>query len=122
MVVWPTFLSAAAPPTMYAKPLTPTNPIAMPTGTRSSISTNRITNPRMAMASELIAMISFDRPGHGLPAEQFRMEDQPIGAQRNQEHRRHVADPGQQKERPGRQPKIEREHVIGARGPDLVVK
>ncbi len=57
MVVWPTFLSAAAPPTMKAKPLTPTNPIAMPTGTRSSISTNKEMKPRIATASELIDII-----------------------------------------------------------------
>src|SRR3954468_4564779 len=122
MVVWPTFLRAAGPPTMYAKPLTPTNPIAMPTGTRSSISTNRMTKPRMAMASGLIARISFHRP-RGIPAfDQFGMEDQAIGAQSNEEDGGDVAEPGQQEERPGRQPQIEREHVVGARRPYLVVE
>src|SRR5712691_9390211 len=120
MVVWPTFFSAAAPPTMYAKPLTPTNPMAMPTGTRSSISTNRTTKPRMAMASEL--MISFDRVDLTRLAQQFGMKDQAIGAHRNQDQRRHVAGPGQREERPGRQPQIEGEHVVGARARDLVVE
>jgi hypothetical protein len=50
------------------------------------------------------------------------MKDQAIGAQRDQDHRRYVADPGQREERPGRQSKIEGEHVVGARGPNLVVQ
>jgi len=50
------------------------------------------------------------------------MKDQAIGAQRDQDHRRHVADPGEREERPGRQSKIEGEDVVGARGPNLVVE
>ena len=50
------------------------------------------------------------------------MKDQPVGAQRNQDHRRDVADPGQREEWPSRQPQIESEHVVGARRPDLVVE
>ena len=47
--------SAASPLTRYEKPVTPTRPIAMPTGTRSSISTKRLTKPRIATASVLMA-------------------------------------------------------------------
>src|SRR3954464_9067429 len=94
----------------------------MPTGTRSSISTNRTTKPRTAMASELIARFSFHRP-RGIPAfKQFGMKDQAIGAQRNQDDGGDVAEPGQQEERPSWKPQIEREHVVGARCPYFVVE
>ena len=49
-------LSAASPLTRQAKPLTPTRPIAMPTGTRSSISANSATNPIRATRSLLTAL------------------------------------------------------------------
>src|SRR4030088_2035006 len=120
MVVWPTFFSAGPPPTIQAKPLTPTKPIAMPTGTRSSISTNRTTKPRMAIVSELIALTSFHRLDRVRPGQQLGMKNQTVGAPRKQKDRRHVADPGQQEERPGGKPQIEGEHVIGARALDLV--
>src|SRR5712691_2095874 len=94
----------------------------MPTGTRSSISTNRTTKPRMAMASGLIEAISFHRFDLLRPAQQLRVEDQAIGTRCDQNDRRDVADPRQQKERPGGKPKVEGEHVVGARGPDLVVE
>src|SRR5664279_6076647 len=89
----------------------------MPTGTRSSISTNNARKPMMATASVLIA--SLDRLdfcfGH-----QFRPDNQAVGADSDQQHRRHVAQPGDHEERPGRQAKIEGEHVVGARGHHLV--
>ena len=55
MDVWPTIFNAASPLTRYAKPPTPTNPSAMPTGTRASIKANRMMKPAIATASVLIA-------------------------------------------------------------------
>ena len=48
------------------------------------------------------------------------MEDQPIGAHGNQQHRGHVAEPCHQEKRPGRQPQIEGQHIVGPRADDLV--
>ena len=67
----------------------------MPTGTRSSISANSATKPMMATASVL--MLSFDRLDfvlHGRVHHVVGMEDQPIGANRDQQHGRNVAEPG----------------------------
>ena len=47
-------IAACAAPLSQAKPVTPTRPIAMPTGTRSSISATSVRNPMMATASVLI--------------------------------------------------------------------
>jgi hypothetical protein len=58
----------------------------MPTGTRSSISANSATNPRTA--------------------------DQPVGADRDQEHRGAIAGPGDREKRPGRHVHVEGEHVV----------
>src|SRR6516162_5690253 len=92
----------------------------MPTGTRNSISTNSATNPRTATASLVIA--SLDRLDLILGAEFVRLEDQPVSANGDQQHGRDVAEPGDQEKRPDRQAQIEAEHMIGARGPDLVVE
>src|SRR5688572_9084389 len=118
MVVWPTIFSAGPPPTRYAKPLTPTKPIAMPIGTRSSISTNRTTNPMTATRSGL--MRSLDRPDRRIAAEEFGMEDQPVSAHGDQQHGGDVTDPGEREERPHRQPQVEGEQVRIARGYHLV--
>src|SRR6478672_4621540 len=93
----------------------------MPTGTRSSISTNSATKPRMATAS-VLTRASFDRLDLILAAEQLGMEDEPVGAHGDQQHRGGIADPGHQEERPNRQPQVESQNVIGAGRPDLVVK
>src|SRR6185437_1598901 len=91
-------------------PETPTRPIAMPTGTRSNIIANNATNPMIATASVLIAR-SFDGLGRGV-VDQFEMKDQPIGADRDQQHGRYVTGPGDGKKRPGRQPQVESEDVV----------
>ena len=46
--------------------------------------------------------------------------NQPVGAHRDQEHRRDIAEPGDQEERPYRQAQVEGEHVVGARPRYLV--
>src|SRR3984957_13706598 len=95
----------------------------MPTGTRSSISPNSATKPRIATASVLncasLGYASFDRLYLVLAAKLFGMENQPIGAHRDQEHGRRVADPGDEEKRPHRQPQIVGQHMVGARTYDL---
>src|SRR3954463_6127476 len=91
----------------------------MPTGTRRSISTNRTRKPRTATASVLMPS-SLDRLDLVLPAHQFRLEDQAIGAHGNQQHCGDVAKPGHQKKRPGRQSQVESEHVVSPCGDYLV--
>src|SRR5258708_7438713 len=83
----------------------------MPTGTRSSISTNSTTKPMMATASVLMIRRSFDRLDLVLAAHELGPEDQPVGAHRNQQHGGGVAEPGDREERPGRQPQLERRQV-----------
>ena len=83
----------------------------MPTGTRSSISANSETKPRMATASVLIPLLH----STGLIlvfVHQLRLEDQPVGAHGDQQHGGDVARPGHREERPGRQPQIEGEDVV----------
>src|SRR5581483_12240085 len=58
---------------------------------------------------------SFDRLDLVLAAQKLRAEDQPVGAHGDQQNRGDVAEPGDQKERPGRQPQIERKDVVAAR-------
>src|ERR1700688_971688 len=92
----------------------------MPTGTRSSISTKRAAKPRSATASVPIPGHLFEglerRPwGH-----QLRPEDQAVGAHRDENDGRDVAGPGDGEKGPRRQVEIEGQHVIGARGADLV--
>src|SRR6266853_1733623 len=58
-------LSAGPPPTRYAKPDTPTRPIAMPTGTRSSIRANSTTKPVTATASGLMGFHLAPLAGRG---------------------------------------------------------
>src|SRR5471030_3402595 len=98
----------------------PTSPVAMPTGTRSSISPNSATNPMMATASVLIAAASFDGLLDGGLGDQLGMEDQPVGADRDEQHRRDVAAPGDGEERPVRQMEIIGLDVVGVSRADLV--
>src|ERR1043165_8181153 len=93
----------------------------MPTGTRSSISTNSATKPRMATAS-VLKRASFDRLDLIFAAQQLGIKDEPIGAHGDQPHRGDGADPGDEEERPDRQPQVEGQNVIGAGRPDLVVE
>src|SRR6202043_2807736 len=87
--------------------------MAMPTGTRSSISANSTTKPRIATASVLkCGIASLDRLDLVLAAGPIRMEDRPVGAHADKQHRRHVAEPGHQEKRPHRQPQVEGEYVI----------
>src|SRR3954469_8033138 len=83
----------------------------MPTGTRNSISANSATKPMMATASVLMVRRSFDRLDLVLAAHQLGPEDQPVGANRDQQHGGGVAGPGDQEERPGRQAQLERRQV-----------
>src|ERR1700712_5811279 len=117
MVVWPISFSAGANPVRYPKPVMPTRPIAMPTGTRSSISANRLTKPIRATASLLTRSL------HGLDfgiVHQVRMEDQPIRSYRDQQHGGDVADPRHQEERPHRHLQVHGDDVAGAGVGDLV--
>src|SRR5580704_18036851 len=68
----------------------------MPTGTRSNISANSATKPRIQTASVLkCGIVSLDRLDLVLATEQLRMEDQPVGAHDEQKHRgrEYVDDP-----------------------------
>src|SRR5580692_11729591 len=90
----------------------------MPTGTRNSISANSATKPVMATASVLMP-----RSLRGLEfrvVHVFGMEDQPIGADRNQKHRGDVTDPGHRKERPGRHVQVEGRDVVPVGAAHLV--
>src|SRR5690348_13009263 len=107
-------------PTMYPKPVTPTRPMAMPTGTRSIIRIKSETKPTRATISGVL-MALLDRlqllrvARHGL-----RIEDQPVSADSNQQHCGNVANPSQGKERPGRKAKIESKNVVVVGACDLV--
>src|ERR1700687_357884 len=91
----------------------------MPTGTRSSISTNKTMKPMMATASVL--MTSLDRPDPiGAAVHQFGLEDQSPGTNRDQQHRRHITGPGHREKRPGRQPQVECEDVVVVCASDLI--
>src|SRR5258708_3524695 len=105
---------------MKLNPVTPTSPMAMPTGTRSSMRMNKATKPRTAMTSVLIAACSLDRLLVVGFAHQLGMEDQPVGAHGDQDHRRNVAEPGHGKKRPDRQVEIVGQHVVAGRRRDLV--
>src|SRR3954464_15890595 len=89
----------------------PTRPIAMPTGTRSSISANRLTKPIRATASLLTR--SLRDLDFGI-VHQIRMEDQPVGSDRDQQHGGDVADPRHQEERPYRYLQIHGDDMAGA--------
>src|ERR1700736_2121373 len=82
----------------------------MPTGTRSSISVKRTRKPMTATASVLILLL--DRLDDLLARERTRRKDEPVGADRDQQHRRDIAYPGEGEERPVRQPQIESEDVV----------
>src|SRR5262245_53066739 len=123
MNVWPTILSAGPPPERKAKPPTPTRPVAMPTGTSSSITVNRTPSPMTATTSVLIAFASLDRPCHvGGAGHPLRLKDQPIRAHRDQQHGGDVAEPGDGEKGPGRQVKRERGDVGLARAHHVVEK
>src|SRR5271169_742155 len=98
----------------------------MPTGTRSSISANKATKPMIATASVLKCKCassdyaSFDRFDLVLAAQEVRVENEAIGAHRDQQHRGYVAEPGRQEKRPNREPQIERQHVVGPGAAHLV--
>ncbi len=74
----------------------------------------------MATASVLIGASSLDRLDLVLAAHLLGLEDQAIGAHGDQQHGGDVAEPGHQEERPGRQPQVEGEYIVRARGHDLV--
>jgi hypothetical protein len=80
----------------------------MPTGTRSSINANSETKPRIATALVLGFL------------HQLRLEDQPVGANGDQQHSGNVAGPGNREKRPGRQSQVKREHVVVIGAPHLV--
>src|ERR1700760_1982956 len=120
MQVWPTIFSAGTPPTMYPKPVTPTRPIAMPMGTRSSIRPKSAMNPIMATASVLMAFPLLDRLDLVAAFHLFGLEDQPPCADRDEQHGGNVADPGHGEKRPGRQAQVESEHVVAIGAGDLV--
>src|SRR5580692_11829202 len=90
----------------------------MPTGTRSTISTNSATNPRTATASVLMPR-SLRALELGV-VHVLGMEDQPIGPDRNQKHGRDVANPGDREERPGRQMQVEGRDMVLIGAPHLV--
>ena len=90
----------------------------MPTGTRSSISANRLTKPIRATASLLMPIYSAVLILAIVHL--IRMENQPPGPDRDQQHRRDVADPRHQKERPDRHLQIHGHDVLGARAHHLV--
>ena len=46
--------------------------------------------------------------------QQLGMEDQPVGADGDQQHGGDIAEPGHREERPDRQPQIEGQHMVGA--------
>src|SRR5262249_26751042 len=93
--------------------------MAMPTGTRSSISTNSTMKPMIATASELMG-VSLDRLDLIGAGDAFGMEDEAIGAHRDEKYGRDVADPRHGEERPRGQTEIQGQHVVGAGADDLV--
>src|ERR1700680_3817876 len=96
--------------------------MAIPTGTRKSINANRTTKPMTATASVLMRLASLDGlHGQRLAHELFRMKYEAIGSDRNQKHRRGVAEPGDGEEWPRRQAHIEGAHVVSV-GADYLVK
>src|SRR5215813_12924345 len=97
----------------------PTSPMAMPTGTRASISANRETKPIRAMRSLLISLfhrLLFEM----LVVQRFRPEGEAPGADRDQDHGADVADPGDRREGPGGDVQVEGLHVVAERDLDLV--
>src|ERR1700694_2257689 len=97
--------------------------MAIPTGTRKSISANRTTKPMTATASVLMRLASLDGlHGQLLAHELFRLEYEAIGSGRDQKHSRGVAAPGHGEERPRRQAHIEGAHVVGVGADHLVEK
>src|SRR5688572_12851961 len=94
----------------------------MPTGTRSSISVNSVTKPTMATRPALIAPASLNGPRRiGGRGNRLWMEDQPVGAQGDQQHGRRIADPGDGEGWPGREAQRERADV-GLIGTDHLVE
>src|SRR4051794_6467153 len=94
--------------------------MAMPTGTRKSISTNKTTKPVTATASALMRPPSLDRL-HGVrPVDPVGMEDQAIGTNRNEQNGRDVTEPGHGEERPRRQVQVVGEDVVVIGLHDLV--
>src|SRR5947209_18516959 len=85
------------------------SPIAMPTGTRKSIKTKRVTNPRSATASVLILLHRLQRM---FAFDDLRLDDEQPSAHRNENDGGNVADPCDGKERPCGQLEIESEHII----------
>src|SRR5262249_37232407 len=120
MEVWPTILRAGPPPTRYPNPVTPTRPIAMPTGTRRSINANRLTKPMMATASVLIDFSLHWSYGSFGTFDLVRIEHEPIGPDRDQHDRRHGTGPGDGVERPGREAQVEGGDVVVILADDLV--
>src|ERR1700728_3956401 len=109
MVVWPTSFIAGPKPVRQPKPVMPTSPIAMPTGTRSSISANRQTKPAIATISLFTPLLR--RLYLGV-VNILGMKDEPIGSDRDQQHRGGVARPCNGEERPGRQLQVVGQDVV----------
>src|SRR5215471_10863436 len=87
--------------------------MAMPTGTRSSINTKSTTKPMTATTSVLTSA-SLDGLDRWAAAEDLRPHDETEGAHRDQQHRRDVAQPGDEEERPDRQVEVVGQHMVGA--------
>src|SRR5271167_1522479 len=91
---------AGPKPVRQPKPVMPTSPIAMPTGTRSSISANRQTKPTIATISLFTPSL---RRLYLRVVNILGMKNEPIGSDRDQQDRRGVTRPCDGEERPGRQ-------------------
>src|SRR5690348_9794428 len=87
--------------------------MAMPTGTRSSISAKSTTKPMTATAS-VLKRASFDGLDRLAAAEDLWPHDQPKRAHRDQQHRRDIAQPSDEEERPDRQVEVVGQHMVGA--------
>ena len=59
-------------------------------------------------------------PWRSVPAQAFRVEDQAIGAHRDQDDGAYIARPGDREERPGRKVQVVGQHIVGAGRADLV--
>src|SRR5271154_3328258 len=117
MVVWLTSFIAGPKPVRQPNPVMPTSPIAMPTGTRSSINANRQTKPTIATISlftQLLRRLDFGVVNF------FRMKDEPIGSDCDQQYGRGVARPRDGEKRPGRKLQVVGQDIVAPGGAHLV--
>src|SRR6202161_2609650 len=99
---------AGPKPVRQPKPVMPTSPIAMPTGTRSSISAKRQTKPTIATISLFTPSL---RRLELRVTELFGMKDEPISPDRDQQYRGGVARPSDGEKRPGRKLQVVRQDI-----------